>query len=417
MREAPDATAASTTHGTGPTAAVTAPASLSAVNAITFLNSLGSGLLWSGVYFITEQSFQWTKAQNFMLALASTIVYSVAAFASGRVVAAIDHRFSARRFLALLMVIQMAGGIVVFFGAWGVVICALTASGAGAMLWPIMESYLSSGRHGHALRRAIGIFNLVWMGAVALGLLLIAPVLAAGRAELGMLLFVPISAVSLALLRWMPSRPPPHGTHGDEAHDCDADARRMPRHRQRPEQERALRDATRVLLPVGYILIGAIGPALPFLLGQLQVEPGWSTPVAATWMTARLVTVALLIRFTFWHGRAAALIFGFALAAGGFATIALAGSLPAMLAGLACFGAGQAIIYYAALYYAMAVGSAEVHAGGIFETLIGLGYGVGPIVGLAVGSGQAYVWGVLAISVTITALAFARVAMVRLRAA
>jgi uncharacterized membrane protein len=47
--------------------------------------------------------------------------------------------------------------------------------------------------------------------------------------------------------------------------------------------------------------------------------------------------------------------------------------------GLSMFGVGMGIVYYAALYYAMAVGRAEVNAGGIHEALIGGGYMVGPL--------------------------------------
>jgi hypothetical protein len=56
-----------------------------------------------------------------------------------------------------------------------------------------------------------------------------------------------------------------------------------------------------------------------------------------------------------------------------------------MLAGLVAFGAGHGILYFASLYYAMAVGGAEVDAGGTFEALIGAGYVVGPLAGLAAG--------------------------------
>ena len=54
-----------------------------------------------------------------------------------------------------------------------------------------------------------------------------------------------------------------------------------------------------------------------------------------------------------------------------------------MLVGFGAFGAGMGIVYYAALYYAMAVGRAEVDAGGTHEGLIGGGYTIGPLVGLA----------------------------------
>lgn len=377
------------------------PAPLGAVGAITFLNSLGSGLLWSGVFFVTEQSFAWTPSQNFGLALAATLAYVVFAFTSGSIVRRLGSIVSTRGVVAAIMVLQLIGGGIVLRGEAGLIACALLASAAGAVLWPIMEGYLSAGRHGHRLRRSVGLFNMMWMSAVFVALLLMAPAIAAGHAVTGMLLFVPISVVSLLVLPWLPANPPPHGA--------------SPEHRHRPQRERALRDATRVLLPVGYILIGSLGPAIPFLLGELQVDAGWRTPVTATWMVARLVTVILLMRFACWHGRVWPLALGFVLAAGGFALAALAGSLPLLMAGLVAFGMGQAIIYYAALYYAMAVGGAEIGAGGVFEGLIGLGYGVGPIIGLVVGSGHGYVWGVLAASLAVTIIAFGRAGLLRWR--
>ena len=44
---------------------------------------------------------------------------------------------------------------------------------------------------------------------------------------------------------------------------------------------------------------------------------------------------------------------------------------------------GMGVTYYAALYYAMAVGRAEVNAGGTHEAFIGGGYAMGPLIGLA----------------------------------
>ena len=59
-----------------------------------------------------------------------------------------------------------------------------------------------------------------------------------------------------------------------------------------------------------------------------------------------------------------------------------------MLAGLLAFGLGQGILYYAALYYGMAVGQGQVEQGGRHEAIIGLGYLGGPalaLFGLAAG--------------------------------
>jgi hypothetical protein len=58
-----------------------------------------------------------------------------------------------------------------------------------------------------------------------------------------------------------------------------------------------------------------------------------------------------------------------------------------LFAGLLLFGTGMAVIYTAAIYYALEVGKAEVDAGGKHEALIGIGYTVGPGVGLAASVG------------------------------
>ncbi len=66
----------------------------------------------------------------------------------------------------------------------------------------------------------------------------------------------------------------------------------------------------------------------------------------------------------------------------GFVCIFASGGLITLFAGLVIFGSGMGIAYYAALYYAMAVGRAEFDAAGTHEALIGTGYSVGPAAGL-----------------------------------
>ena len=61
----------------------------------------------------------------------------------------------------------------------------------------------------------------------------------------------------------------------------------------------------------------------------------------------------------------------------------LAPTWPILGASLALFGAGHGVVYYAAIYYAMSVGHAAVDASGTHEGLIGVGYALGPAVGLA----------------------------------
>ena len=51
---------------------------------------------------------------------------------------------------------------------------------------------------------------------------------------------------------------------------------------------------------------------------------------------------------------------------------------------LTVFGTGHARIYLGSLYDAMEVGKAQVDAGGTHEALIGLGYMLGPVLGISI---------------------------------
>ena len=73
------------------------------------------------------------------------------------------------------------------------------------------------------------------------------------------------------------------------------------------------------------------------------------------------------------------MLLGAILLAGGFALVVGVPSLVAITIGLALFCIGHGIIYYAAIYYALRVGNAEVDAGGVHEALIGIGYVLGPL--------------------------------------
>jgi hypothetical protein len=88
-------------------------------------------------------------------------------------------------------------------------------------------------------------------------------------------------------------------------------------------------------------------------------------------------------RVHFWHGRWGTLLAGALALAAGLCTTLLATTVPGIVAGLSLFGVGMGLTYYAALYYALAVGHAAVEAGGTFEALIGAGYCLGPLLGLA----------------------------------
>jgi MFS family permease len=140
--------------------------------------------------------------------------------------------------------------------------------------------------------------------------------------------------------------------------------------------------AARMLLPLSYVLNAAMSPLLPYLFTRIDLPQQFETTVASTWMWVRIVAMAIMWNLGFWHGKWGTLLLGGISMTLGFGIAVLVPSLPLLILGLAIFGVGMGIIYYAALYYAMAVGRAEVDAGGTHEALIGAGYTVGPLTGL-----------------------------------
>lgn len=366
-----------------------------AVMTLTFLGSLGTGIFWNGLAFIAKHGYEFGEARNLLLFAVNGTIYAVGAFYAGRVLAWLRRRVtwfrSTRLMLGLILAVQgvLCFGPIVFEGEWVLWAASGGVSALAATTWAIVESYMTAGRHGQAMRRSIGWFNLAWTGAVAASMFLMAP-LTEFHAEWvigGMGL---VYAACLVPLWWF-NVDPPH-------HDVEAAAASIA-----PEYRWMLHTA-RILLPLSYVLNAAMSPILPYRFEALELSVAWETPVTGTWMVVRVLTLVVMWRANFWHGRWGTLLFGGVVKAMGFALVVAGPNIETMLVGFALFGVGLGVVYYTALYYAMAVGNAEIDAGGTHEALIGVGYAVGPcagLVGLALGSGAwivGTVWAIVGVA-------------------
>jgi MFS family permease len=351
---------------TARSSAPNAPTSLSAIIVLTAVCSVGTGVLWNGLAFIVKHDYAYAEEATLVLYIALAFVYVIAAFVTGRVLVRLEQWVSPRSALVLLLAAQTAAcaALALVEDDWMMWLTAGVVSITGAMIWPIVESYLSAGRHGKELRWALGWWNIVWTGSVGAALFLMAP-LVEEYARYAIVGFGGLNMVGFAALTKFSRRPGAHDHADSVAHVTS-------------EYPHLLKGA-RVLLPMSYVLNSGMAPLLPFVLGSLGVEALYETPTAATWTVARVLAVAIMWRVTFWHGRWGTLILGAVSMAIGFAFVVSAAHLWMIFLGLSMFGVGMGIVYYAALYYAMAVGRAEVNAGGIHEALIGGGYMVGPL--------------------------------------
>ncbi len=348
-----------------------APAPLAAVLAVTFLGSVSGGAFWSGIFFVTARHYQFSPTRNLLLAAAMGVVYALAAGSAGRLLRALERRVMARTVVAASLAVEGLVSIAPLTAPASEAVLwatALAGAAASATLWPVVESYLTAGRHGAEMRRAIGHFNVTWTAAMAVPLLVM-PIVARAHELLTLAIPAVANGAALVAVLRLPLRPAPHDP--EEAHVALG-----------PEYVWLKRCAS-WLLPLSYVLSSTIAPVLPHRLTAVGVPGAAQSLVASIWMGTRFGTLAVMARLRIWHGRWGTLALGAGTMVLGLAGVLLGGSLGTIAAGLGLFGTGMGIVYYAALYYSMAVGHGAVDAGGSFELLIGLGYVVGPLVGLA----------------------------------
>ena len=341
-------------------------APLPAILAVTFFGSVSGGAFWAGLFFVTAQHYRFSPERNLVLAASMGALSAAASWRSGRLAA----RFAPRAVLwgafALWAAVALLP-VALPHAEWALWVTAFVASMTSATIWPIVESYVSAGRHGAHMRRAIGWFNVVWTPAMAVPLFLMPAVARLGLPwclGLGSVINVFALAATLAL-------PPRPGAHQED----EARAAMGPEYG-------ALAKASTWLLPLSYVISTTIAPLLPYRLAAVGLGSGGSV-FAGLWMTARFLTFFTMWRPAFWHGRWGTLAAGSALLLASFAAILLAPSAVGLVVGLLGFGVGMGLIYYCALYYSLTVGHAAVEAGGLFEALVGVGSCVGPLVGTA----------------------------------
>lgn len=346
-----------------------AASSLVATLCLTAFASIGTSVVWNGLPFIAKQYYGFDESENFSLFLLIGLLYIVCAFASGKLTEFVNKACSSRTILALLLVMQ--GTVctlpLLVESQWVVWVAGGVAGGCSAWLWPLVESYLVAGRHGQKMRSAIGYWNTVWMVSVAIAMIAIAPLMEA-HASMAIVGLGFANLIAVVPLYWFDREPATHDETEAQEHV--------------PDGYKPLLKGARILLPLSYIFNGVLAPILPFVLSRINVDVLMQTPIAAIWMFSRVFIVGVMAYFPFWHGRWSVLWGGMIAMSIGLAVTFAAASLPILICGLILFGIGMGVTYYAAIYYALSVGRAEVEAGGTHEALIGGGYMVGPVIGL-----------------------------------
>jgi len=342
---------------------------------LTFVESFATVLLQRGLYFYTHDALGFDDTKNLWLALASGVAYIVGAVSSHRV----SERAGERRVLlgsiASLLTLHLV--LTQSQSVW-LLIAAFPLIGLlQGIKWPVIESFLSAGLVPQELVRTLGRYNVTWALSVPMGLI------AAGQLIGGTFpgaLFAAaagFNALAIAIALPLPKRP----EHLPEAHP------------ERPSEGELTRmtlllTSARWCMLLSYTLLFLLAPLLPAVFATLGVDVANATAAAGLLDVARLVCFAWLGAQFGWRGRALPHLAAIAVLPIGFLLVLFGKTLLWVLLGEALFGLCAGFVYTAALYYALLLKNASVDAGGAHEGLIGLGFALGPLAGLAGALGE-----------------------------
>jgi MFS family permease len=336
---------------------------------LTFLESFGTVLLERALYFFASDVLDFQDIENLWLAFAFGVTYVLGALGSHRAAIAIGER---RLLVLSLIALFVVHGVLVRAPTALFVTIAFPIIGfLQGIKWPVVESFMSAGRPPRELVREIGRYNTVWGVSVPLAMASSGPLIALGPGLMfGAAAVLNLAAATLALP--LPARP----AHLDQAH---------PERPQPGELTRlgALLASARWSMLLSYALLFLLAPLMPQVFARLGLPITQATAAAGLLDVGRVACFAAVGAWVGWRGRPLPLVLSVFVLPLAFFLILFGNSLWLVLFGELLYGLAAGFTYTAALYYALLVKNASVDAGGAHEGLIGLGFALGPLAGIA----------------------------------
>ena len=341
--------------------------------AIEGLNSFGTVLYFTYLYFLLRDKFGFDNRSNLAVAALLGLVYAFAAWQGGK--------FGQRRgnFAALKLGLGVMGAsylVAAQLGtAAGQILGAACVSVGMCFTWPVLEALVTEGEPPAAVPRAVGIYNVTWAATNA-GALFIGGAIVEKFGYAAIYYFpLLIVAVQLVLAFRLEkiklpapekfSAPPPAAN--------------------RPSPARAQNFLRMAWLanPFAYVAINTLIAVLPGVAAKFQLTPMFAGFACSLWGFVRIAVFVGLWRWDGWHYRFRWLAIAFGLLIVSFAAILIAPNLWAVLAAQLFFGAAIGLIYYSSLFYSMDASDTKSEHGGIHEAAIGVGNCLGPAAGAA----------------------------------
>jgi predicted MFS family arabinose efflux permease len=338
------------------------------------LNSFGTVLFFTYLYFLLHDRYGFTNRANLAVAALLGFCYAVCSWQAGR----LAQYWGYYRALKLGFGI-MAGGLLLgsqLASAAGVIICAAGVTLGMCFTWPVLEALMSESEPPARVPHAVGIYNIVWAATNAFAFFIGGTLIE----KLGYhsIFFIPagIALVQIALTFWLEKMPLPAAVVTDAAPPPDPN-------RPAPARAQMFLRLAWLANPFAYIAINTLVAELPGLAAKFQLTPMVAGFACSLWGFARLAAFLALWRWPGWHYRFLWLVAAFGALVLSFATILIVPNLAMLLGAQVVFGLAIGLIYYSSLFYSMDASDVKSAHGGIHEAAIGAGNCLGPAVGAA----------------------------------
>lgn len=335
----------------------------------SFVQSLATILLERGLYFYTQDQLGFSDTANLGLAFLFGSAYALGAIRSSAITRSRGERPALTATIAglgllclTLALLPHPTVVVMAYGGIGLLI---------GIKWPIIESYVTAGVEPRRTLRVLGQFNVAWSAAIPVGLALTGLMIEHVSPTSFVFLAALIYGLSLLAVRKLPWVP----THLQEDHPQRPDPATVARYR-------VLMKSARWAMLGSCSMMFLLAPLMPRLFADFGHGIGWSPWLSAVMDVSRFGAFAILGGWTAWRGRRLPLAVASVGLPVGFMLVLFAPNTLTALLGQALFGLCAGQVYFAALYHAMVLHNASVHAGGEHEGLIGLGFALGPAIGL-----------------------------------
>ena len=336
------------------------------------LNSFGTVLYFTYLYFLLHQRFGFNDKKNLAVAALLGLCYALSSWQGGRLAQRWGY-FNALKLGFGLMV----GGLLVgaqLGSAVGQIAAAVSVTLGMCFTWPVLEALISENESPDRVPHAIGIYNITWAATNASALFIGGTLIE--KFGYQSIFYIPAVIISgqIILTLWLEkiSQPALAENNLTAARDENSPAHA---HAKNFQQLAWLAN------PFAYIAINTLLAVLPGIAAKLQLSPMFAGFACSLWGFARLAAFVALWRWPGWHYRFNWLATAFSALIISFAAILIVPNLAVLLSAQIFFGAAIGLIYYSSLFYAMDASETKSEHGGIHEAAIGAGNFFGPAVG------------------------------------